>query len=110
MYRVMPQDPDAEGSYREVKGAPNLEAEEPFEIIFKVPRLESHVQDRQDKYTIVLPRYVAEEMRQQAAEEGGLHEPSMDPGHMTGAPTSPRRSYCAGSLLCARRRDTRQRS
>ena len=38
MYRVMPQDPDQHGSYRDVKGVQNLSQEEPFEIVFKVRR------------------------------------------------------------------------
>jgi hypothetical protein len=37
------------------------------QVVFKVPRLEAHVEDGQDHYTIVLPRYVVEEMRTQAA-------------------------------------------
>lgn len=39
------------------------------QVVFKVPRLEAHVEDGQDHYTIVLPKYVAEEMRTQAAEQ-----------------------------------------
>lgn len=39
------------------------------QVVFKVPRLEAHVEDGHAHYTIVLPKYAAEEMRTQAAVE-----------------------------------------
>lgn len=76
MYRVMPQDPGPNGSYRGVKGVGDVTAEEPFEVVFKVPRMDGHAQDGHNTYTIVLPKYAADEIREQASEE--LHEHSMD--------------------------------
>ena len=82
MYRVMPTDPGPDGTYRDVKGmsAQQLGSDEAFEVIFKVPRLEGYAADGQDKYTIVLPAYVAEEMRQQAAEDDALAGNSLEMG------------------------------
>jgi hypothetical protein len=65
----MPQDPGPDGTYKDVAGATGLDETEAFDIVFKVPRLEAHVQDGLEHYTIVLPKYVAEEMRQQAVQE-----------------------------------------
>lgn len=42
MYRVMPHDPDPDGTYHSVPGVSADDKAEPFEIVFKVPRLEVH--------------------------------------------------------------------
>ena len=69
MYRVMPTDPAPDGTYQGVSGvAPDEATDDEFTVVFKVPRLEAHVQDGADHYTIVLPRYVADELRQRAEE------------------------------------------
>lgn len=69
MYRVMPTDPAPDGTYQGVSGvAPDEATEDQFTVVFKVPRLEAHVQDGADHYTIVLPRYVADELKQRAEE------------------------------------------
>lgn len=41
-----------------------------LQVVFKVPRLEAHLEEGQPPtYTIVVPKYAAEEKRTQAAEE-----------------------------------------
>lgn len=70
MFRVMPSDPRPDGTYKDGQEG----SSEPYEVVFKVPRLEAHVEGDKDKYTIVLPQYVAEEMRQQAQEAQAMDD------------------------------------
>jgi hypothetical protein len=88
MYKVMPVDPGPDGTYQGVDAVPrDADEQGPFEVVFRVPRLEGHVEDSRSHYTIVLPRYMAEEMRQQAQDEHD--QDSLAP---TRTLTSPRRN------------------
>jgi len=57
MYRVMSLPPGPDGHYG--RGPESG----PYELVFQVPRLEAYVQECAH-YTVVLPQYVAEEMRE----------------------------------------------
>lgn len=57
MYRVMSLPPGPDGHY----GGGSESG--PYELVFQVPRLEAYVQECAH-YTVVLPQYVAEEMRE----------------------------------------------
>jgi hypothetical protein len=89
MYKVMPVDPGPDGTYAGVDAVPaDADEQAPFEVVFRVPRLEGHEEEDRRHYTIVLPRYAAEEMRQQAHDDND-HEV------MTRTLRAPRTTRCA---------------
>jgi hypothetical protein len=93
MYRVMSFPPLPNGMYEGSSGA-DAENDEagPFEVVFRVPRLQAHMKDGIGHYTIVLPKYAADELRQQAYQQ---HEEQND----ISAPLSDL-SPCSASSLC----------
>eukprot|EP00892_Ulva_mutabilis_P008409 jgi/Ulvmu1/5940/UM026_0062.1 len=80
MYRVMSLPPGPDGYY----GRGNDSG--PYELVFQVPRLEAYVQECAH-YTVVLPQYVAEEMR-----EGEARKDMETREHVGDARASARRS------------------
>lgn len=101
MYKVMPVDPGPDGTYAGVDAVPpDADEQAPFEIIFRVPRLEGHEEEDRRHYTIVLPRYAAEELRQQAQGED-----EQDAGRAPRAALAPCSMHCKSkeTRVCAPR-------